>query len=903
MASQRIGCIYPLMNRSPDTTPSPLPSPLALASHDTPLLLDLATATPAQAGLIGGKASQLAAARAAGFPVPGGYVVTTAAFRLFLDHAGLQPPAAVADAPLDEELLGRLRERVLAASLPPALEQALAERHRAQFGEDGAVAVRSSGSFEDLEGASFAGQYETLLDVRGLAALQTALRRCWASLFTPRVLGYASKQAGGAAELLLAVLVQELVPAEVSGVLFTVNPVTGREEETLVEAVYGLGETLVAGRGGADRYVVDSETGALLRQELADKQRWLVPGRAASRTGEEPASPSGTHEEALPPELASRPTLQADQLRQLAALGQDLQVHFGLPLDVEWALSQGQLQLLQARPITSLSFAPELGEWTTADFKDGGVSSDVCPPFMASLYETAFEGSMPRYLKDIKLLPEEDTTPYYRVFFARPYWHVGKTKEVLTKVPGYNERHFDRDLGIAGDYEGDGITTPVTLRGLVRAIPILLALRRGYRRQLAIDRVFLATYDEKKRPFELPDEELRGLPDEDFRSRYRSLITGLYPETEITYFTTIYNTSNAMLDYKVQQEKAVKAAAGRLDPLALVGGLEDLAHLRPVKDLYETLKALHRAGRPVDDATVAAYARRWRHKSRKELDLRVPRWDEDLPHVRELLEQGLAAFASSRDPEETTRSQHQAYRQQRALALQALRWRPLARRAFAKNLEQIRTFAWWREELRDRSSYTYALVRRWTLEAGRRLVLAGVLQDREEVWFVRWSELLAHLAGELSAAALAEQVRRGQRRLRSFRNFDNPNEIGRGHRFRGPAGPPPATGSLLLQGTGACHGTVTGRARVLRSLDDAGRVQQGDILVTVFTDPGWTPVMALASGIVTETGGVLCHAAVISREYGIPAVLAVPGATTQIRDGDLLTLDGSHGTVTIAPRS
>jgi phosphohistidine swiveling domain-containing protein len=198
--------------------------------------------------------------------------------------------------------------------------------------------------------------------------------------------------------------------------------------------------------------------------------------------------------------------------------------------------------------------------------------------------------------------------------------------------------------------------------------------------------------------------------------------------------------------------------------------------------------------------------------------------------------------------------------------------------------------------MRDRSSRVYALVRRWALEAGRRLAASGALADPEDVFVLRREEVAAALAGRLSGAALRDRVRAGWRGARSFRNFQNPNEIGATHALA-PAAPAPD--GAVLHGAGCSHGRARGPARLVRRIEEAGRLRPGDVLVAHFTDPGWTTFFPRLGAVVTETGGLLSHAAVIARECGIPAVLAVPHATRAIPDGAVVEVDGAAGTVTL----
>ncbi len=830
------------------------------------------------AARVGGKAHSLGALTGAGFAVPEGFVLTTHALDLALAEPALAALGGEAAA---------LRTQIASAPLPEPVALALRAAWAKTFSPDTPLAVRSSGTKEDLEGASFAGQYESVLNVRGAEALELAVRRCWASMWHERVLEYARKRSGGSDDLRMAVVVQRMIPADVAGVLFTVNPLTGREHETLIESCFGLGEALVSGRVNADSFVVDPTSGRVVKQTIAEKAMRIDP------IAHVPGAPNGhyTREITLSGAAARAATLDDAALAELAELGAAIQEHYGRPMDIEFVREGGKLYVVQARPITKLTFAPDVGEWTTADFKDGGVSSDVCSPFMWSLYQLALEHSMPAYFKDIKLLDPDAEDTWGKMFFARPYWNLGAVKAMLEVLPDYEERKFYLDFGIEPDVEGTGKVTKLGVRSLVRALPVLFALSRSYTEVLAAARRFVVRFDERKRPYELTGEELAALAPADFASRWRRLITDLYYETETTYFTTIYNTSNSKTDFNGPFEKAKKACGGQLDYLALVSGLENLSHMRPMAEMHEIAGRARAAGGRVDERALERFVERWKYHGRKELDIRVPRWGEEPELVRGMIEQAIASYDPKSDPVAHARAQHQHYQAERKKAHDALpRWQ---RGGFAKGLELVRTYAWWREEIRDHSSYLYYLVRRWSLEAARRLVERGWIESADDIWYLPFQEALELMEGKLAPAEARRRLRAGRRMVRSFRKFRNPPEIGSRY---GMAGPIP-TGALV--GTGGSPGRVEGRARVLQGIDDMHLVESGDILVTPFTDPGWTPVFARIAGVVTETGGVLAHAAVISREYGIPAVLAVPGATQRIKDGARIAVDGTAGTIEI----
>jgi phosphohistidine swiveling domain-containing protein len=650
------------------------------------------------------------------------------------------------------------------------------------------LAVRSSASAEDGREVSFAGQFQSFLNLRTVEEVHTAMQKCMESIAAPSVAEYCRKNGIDPSSLRMSVIVQRMVQPTIAGVAFTVNPVTGAEE-VVIEACEGLADELLSG-----------------------------------------------HARALPADHV----LLRKHAPEITRVARAIQRHFGAPQDIEFAIEDEQLYILQSRPITRIHFAPGTGEWTNADFRDGGVSCSVCTPLMWSLYDFIWEASLKGFLREIRLLDGDFQAA--RLFFGRPYWNLGAVKQCLARLPGFVEREFDCDLGVEPTYDGDGIRTPVTLRGIIQSLPTVFAIPSIWKRQERFDRDFLAGgFEELIRPFlEVPAE-----PEEAFRD----LIEKAYWVTESNYFRTIYCASLAKLTFMESFPEA--------DYAMLVSALPEMRHLDPTR----AIRAMALRG----EKDVASLQQQFAHRSRRELDIQAPRWDEDREWVEALLSQHSGGAGGDPRP---------AYERARAEAIARLPWHK--RRTFERKLDRLRHFLWLREEMRDLSSRMYHLIRRYVLAIGRR---RGIGDD---IFFMSFQEIIAD---ERSHVGRHREIYEG------FRNFKAPNEIG--SRFTFEAG----THEGALRGIAASRGMVRGTARVARNIEEAMRVEKGAILICPFTDPGWTPVLDRVVGVVTETGGLLSHAAVICREYGIPAILGVPDATTRIRDGAVVTLHGSEGLV------
>ncbi|MFN5963108.1 MAG: PEP/pyruvate-binding domain-containing protein [Verrucomicrobiota bacterium] len=652
------------------------------------------------------------------------------------------------------------------------------------------LAVRSSASSEDGQLNSFAGQFRTFLQLQTTEAVTSAIAACEQSLLSSSVAAYCRKAGIPPDSLSMQVILQKMIQPELAGVAFSINPMTG-EEDVVIEACEGVADDLLAGQ--------------------------------------------------LSPLPAGHPLLEHHRSR-ITALVRAVHEHCGTPQDVEFAIADGQLYLLQARPITRIAFRADTGEWTNADFRDGGVSSSVCTPLMWSLYDFIWEDALKDFLRDLHLHKGNFTAG--RMFFGRPYWNLGAVKECLLRLPGFDEAEFDRDLSVQRTADTPYRRTPVTAWTVLRALPTIIAAPSLMKRQDVFDSDFLeGGFEQMAARFADPGSHPH--------QSLETLINTLYRTTETNYFRTIFCASLAKLLF-------MEAFPGADYP-ALVAALPPLRHLEPTL----MIRRMQTDGAPDPDALM----RRFPHRSRRELDLRTPRWDEDRPWVEALL--NTPAGPEMQDPSES----------QRAALKAALSSVPRHRRStFQRKLNRLRRFLWLREEMRDLSSRTYHLIRRHVIAIAE---LRGLGDD---AFFMTWRELIADDRSSIAAS---------RRRFQSYRNFAAPNEIG----SRFPSAPNPHSGDL--RGIGASPGCASGIARRARSIEEALTVERGSILVCPFTDPGWTPVLERVAAVVTETGGLLSHAAVICREYGIPAVLGLPNATTRIPEGSPVTVNGSAGTVSL----
>ncbi|MGY1637804.1 PEP/pyruvate-binding domain-containing protein [Geodermatophilus sp. SYSU D00742] len=885
-----------------------------------PVVVGLRDLRAGDVDLAGGKAANLGELLGAGLPVPDGFCVTTEAYRDVAAAADLTgilgelAATAADDQARSADLARRARERILATPVPAHVADAVTAAYRA-LGEGAAVAVRSSATAEDLPFASFAGQQDTFLGVVGADAVLDAVHRCWASLWTDRAVVYRVRQRIDPARTRLAVVVQRMVDAAVAGVMFTVDPVTGRRTETVVDAAPGLGEAVVSGAVNPDHFVLDSRTGAVLERRSGDK-RVVVRARAGGGTEVVPRPPSDAA------------CLSDDQLRALVELGNRVQEHYGAPQDTEWAVDgDGTLWLTQARPVTTLFPLPDrrpaddglrvyfcfsLAQGLTRPLTPLGRSAiRVVGASAARLYGLPASDPVagPSGIRDAAGRMFLDITPIVRstagrVVFPRvldvmearsaavlrtlfddprlsvvhPSWlpvvrriavvaaRYGMPLQVVQAVvrPAAARRRLDRLGGRlrqrpvppASAAPAQRLASVVGLlgEGVVGVVPrVMPPAAVGFATLWLAGRLLGAD----ARPGDLATV-LRGLPHN---------------------VTTEMDLQLWRLATRVRADADAAAAVRGRSPAELAGR--------------------HRAGTlpPVLQDGLRAFLDRYGHRAVAEIDLGVPRWAEDPAHVLGVLGNYLRLDDPERAPDVVfERGAAEAEAMVSALTERARRRGRLRGWAVGLALDRTRQLAGLRELPKSLIVLTLARARHELLGIGAHLAAAGRLADAADVAFLDLGEVGAALDG------------RDLRDVVAARRADHDREVLRRHVPRvllsdgtepeAVAGVPPAADGAV-EGTPASAGTVTGPARVV--LDPVGaHLAPGEVLVAPSTDPGWTPLFLTAGALVMEMGGANSHGAVVAREYGIPAVVGLPDATSRFTTGQQLTVDGTRGLVTAA---
>jgi len=872
----------------------------------------------------GGKAANLGELVRAGFPVPAGFCVTTAAYDLVAADAGLEPAlAALAGTQPEDrarlaELAAEARSCLSDASVPDILVQAIAEAY-GELGDDEPVpvAVRSSATAEDLPQASFAGQQDTYLNVIGVESVLDAVRRCWASLWTDRAVSYRATNGIDPHSVRLAVAVQRMVDASVAGVLFTANPVTGKRRQAVIDASPGLGEAVVSGMVNPDHFVANTVTGEIVERRLGDKRVAIMAG-----------SGSGTERVELAAGKDSV-SLSDDQVLALAKLGARVEEHYGAPQDTEWAIDdEGGIWLLQARPITTLFPLPEGVPTNDEDLRvyfSFSVAQGVYQPLTPMGIQTfrlitsalaTLAGRSPRnpyggaaFFTESAGRIFADVTPVLRSEQGRAlFGWVMQHMEART-VPIV--RHLATDPRLA--------TVPTPWTAVLRAvlsvfvrgrIPLRVvgALARPKKARTRVARVVAKFREVGEVPTDAGAAEHLAAAERLLRDGPPEILPDVPP---VFAAGLVANALAGKLlgSLATDDERRVAMRALPHNPttemdLAL-WALAKEARAAPdsARILGETpperLAEDYRDGSlpPELQASLADFLGLYGHRGVAEIDLGLPRWSEDPTYIMGV----LANYLRLDDPQAAPDVQFgRATREAEEMVAE------LTRRAASKGrvrgglvgflLGRARGLSGLREMPKFCIVLLMARARELLLTVGEELAASGRLESAGDIFFLSVPEAWA-------AALAGEDFRPLVRDRRAVYE----QEIGRGHvpRVLLSDDTEPTTGTYdaagadgVLHGTPASGGVVTQKARVVLDPGDAS-LEQGEILVAPSTDPGWTPLFLTAGGLVMEMGGPMSHGAIVAREYGIPAVVGVPDATERIETGQRITVDGTAGEVTL----
>ncbi|WMJ87287.1 PEP/pyruvate-binding domain-containing protein [Anaerocolumna sp. MB42-C2] len=834
--------------------------------------------------MVGGKGMSLSKLLTAGIPVPDGFHVTTASYRIFVEMNRIQSQINKLLVGIDSNNTSQLEDvskqiGILFhdGEMPQEVSAAIKTAY-AGLGNT-AVAVRSSATAEDLPDASFAGQQDTYLNIQGENEVLAAIKRCWASLWTARAIAYRKKNNIKQEIVALAVVVQKLVLSDVSGVMFTLNPINGSRSEMIINASWGLGEAVVSSLVTPDTIIVDKKTERIVTYEVANKEIMTV------------RNADGTEENPVPDQLRKKHSLTRDQINRLSQLGQKIEKYYQRPMDVEWALEKDKLYIVQARPITVLPpewVLPEKGVIYTKGSLAEHLPNPVTPLFATLGLEIINRASallwIDMFAKSAKkLMPENGA---YTVINGYVYLSA-KSKPLLIAVKSLSPHSLRRTLT-------NSVVRWVAARKEFEAVikqweEIPLHTLNAHQIMEGIQNVFCAaciyfTRIQLTLPAASISETLftklfqgtarrAGIADTSVFLLGSDTIA-LQSEKNLWDLSEWVKQNSTMNRY-LQNNPATKIAKDYMSSV-LPAGVSTEAWIEWKNRINQYLKEFGRTAYEFDFAYSTPQ------------ETLTPTLDSiktfmegkgESPYLRQI------TFKKRRKQAETEILQHIGGPR---------------KKLFLKLLHWAQETAPMRENAIYLMGMGHPLIRRMFQVISEDLIRCEAISHPEDIYWLTKSELEAlidQLDKNIPLSDMRGEIPARKAELKKCRGYTPPSRLPEKNNKAISKAPQKKDGKIMLTGIGTSSGVVTAPACVLNSPADFESFQPGSVLVAVTTTPAWTPLFSLANAVVTDIGGPLSHSSIVAREYGIPAVMATHTATRTIKSGQMITVDGSTGTV------
>ncbi|AFQ44326.1 phosphoenolpyruvate synthase [Desulfosporosinus meridiei] len=856
--------------------------------------------------VVGGKGANLGElCRTPGILVPDGFCISTEAFKRtlsetssineLLDQLSL---LKVENRSKIAELSSEIRSRIEGLAIPQDIYEEITV-FLSKLGEENAYAVRSSATAEDLPTASFAGQQDTYLNIIGKEAILKHISKCWASLFTERAITYRIQNGFDHRKVHLAVVVQKMVFPQVAGILFTADPVTGNRKVSSIDAGFGLGEALVSGLVNADIYKLQS--GEIIDKKVSTKKLAIY----ALRDG-------GTKEQETPPEQQNKQALTDEQILQLERIGRKVEEHFGCPQDIEWCLAEdtsiGEFFIVQSRPITTLYPIPEANDDEKHVYLSVGhqqMMTDPLKPLGMSLKELISFG---RWFKAggrffVDVAPMLASPDGRKVLLNNMKQLEPLTKDAIMTII---ERDFIKclpnDKTEQSSGNSDKVKPPAEPQAQIENNPLIVAdlISKSQTSIEELKQNILGKSGTNLIDFILEDiQELKRI---------------LFDPQSTAVFTAAINAS-LWINEKMNEWLGEKNAADILSQsvpnnitsemgLALMDVAdvirpypEVIDYLLNVKDDNFLEELVQLDGGRVTQEAILSYLDKYGMRCSGEIDITRTRWSEKPITLIPMILSNIKNFEPNAGNRKFEQGRRVALEKEQEL-LERLNKLPDGEEKVKETkrmIDLIRNFIGYREYPKYGMVSRYFVYKQALLKEADRLVQTNVIQEKEDIYYLTFEELREVIATNKLDSHI---IYKRKEEYKSFEKLTPPRVItSEGEKISGeykqenlPAG--------AMPGLPVSSGVIEGRARVILSMEDAN-LEDGDILVTTFTDPSWTPLFVSLKGLVTEIGGLMTHGAVIAREYGLPAVVGVENATKLIKDGQRIRVHGTEGYVEI----
>lgn len=853
--------------------------------------------------VVGGKGANLGElSKIEGIRVPDGFCISTEAFQRIigetssinklLDQLSL---LKVKDRQKIGELCGEIRRVIEGIAIPQDINEEIS-RHLSRLGEKNAYAVRSSATAEDLPTASFAGQQDTYLNIIGKAAILKNISKCWASLFTERAAIYRLQNGFDHRKVYLAVVVQQMIFPQAAGILFTADPVTSNRKVLSIDASFGLGEALVAGLVNADSYKV--RDGKVIDKKISTKRLAIY----AVKDG-------GTKAQEIEPEQQNRQALTDEQILQLARMGRTIEEHFGRPQDIEWCLVDNTFYMVQSRPITTLYPIPDADDQENHIYISVGhqqMMTDPMKPLGLSFFLSTTRAPMRKaggrlFVEVTHQLASPDS------------------REMLLNVMGQHDPLLKDALTTLVE-RGDFIeSSPTDKKELSPGKSNKVISSAGFRTQIENDPAIVpdlikrsqTSIAESKQNIQTKSgEDLFDFILEDIQQLKKSLFD---PQSHSVIMAAM--DASSWINEKMNEWLGEKNAADTLSQSApnnitseMGLALMDVADvIRPYPEVIDYLQHVKDdnfldelvkfdGGQETRDA-IYAYLDKYGMRCAGEIDITRTRWSEKPTTLVPIILSNIKNFEPGASNRRFEQGRQEALKKEQAL-LERLKQLPDGEQKNQETKQMIdllRNFSGYREYPKYGMIHRYFVYKQALLKEAEQLVQANVIHEKEDIYYLTFEELREVVRTNKLDYQIISQRKdeyKNYEKLTPPRVITSDGEIiaGAYKRENLPA--------EAIIGLPVSAGVIEGRARVILNMAEAD-LADGDILVTAFTDPSWTPLFVSIKGLVTEVGGLMTHGAVIAREYGLPAVVGVENATKLIKDGQQIRVHGTEGYVEV----
>ncbi|MEK4691141.1 phosphoenolpyruvate synthase [Bacillus sp. FSL W8-1202] len=862
------------------------------------LVLGLHEIEKTQFSLVGGKGLHLGElSKIQGIQVPEGFCVTTVGYQKAIEQNETLQELLDQLAMLkveDRDQIGnisrKIRQIIMEVDIPSDVVKAVAH-YLSQFGEEHAYAVRSSATAEDLPHASFAGQQDTYLNIIGVDAILQHISKCWASLFTDRAVIYRMQNGFDHSQVYLSVIVQRMVFPQASGILFTADPITSSRKVLSIDAGFGLGEALVSGLVSADCYKV--QDGQIIDKRIATK-KLAIYGRKEG----------GTETHQIDSDQQKAQTLTDEQILQLARIGRQIEAHFGQPQDIEWCLARDTFYIVQSRPITTLFPIPEASDQENHVYISVGhqqMMTDPIKPLGLSFFLLTTAAPMRKAGGRLFV----DVTHH----LASP-----DSREVFLKGMGQHDQLLK-----------DALMTIIKRRDFIKSIPNDKTAPNPSRgnadmpAQVENDPTIVSDLIESS---QTSIEELKqNIQTKSGSDLFRFILEDIQelkkilfnPESSVVIRTAM--NASLWINEKMNEWLGEKNAADTLSQsvphnitsemgLALLDVADVIRPYPEVIDYLQHVKddnfldelAKFDGGSKTRDA-IYDYLSKYGMRCTGEIDITRTRWSEKPTTLIPMILNNINSSEPNASHRKFEQGRQEALKKEQEL-LDRLKQLPDGEQKAKETkrmIDIIRNFSGFREYPKYSMINRYFVYKQALLKEAEQLIEAGVIHEKEDIYYLTFEELhevvRTHKLDYQIISTRKDEYTLYEK-LSPPRVITSDGEIVTGEYKREnlPAG--------AIVGLPVSSGVIEGRARVILNMEDAD-LEDGDILVTSFTDPSWTPLFVSIKGLVTEVGGLMTHGAVIAREYGLPAVVGVENAAKLIKDGQRIRVHGTEGYIEI----